>query len=108
MRPILAAALIAPLGAAATAQTMDITDYQAIQDVEVVTEADGQEVGEIEEVLVDGTGEVVAAVVEVDDGFLDLGDSDVVIQLDDLTWNGGEFTTSLTEGQMQSLPTWDD
>ncbi len=108
MDKLIAAALILPLGSAgALAQTMDVSGYRSIEDIDVVV-ASGETVGEIEKILIDGSGTPVAAVVEINDGFLNLGDTEVVVNLSDLTWEDGQYSTALTEGQIESLPVWDD
>lgn len=94
------------IGGAAAAQTMDISNLSSIDDADIMT-AEGDKVGEVEEILVDKSGTPVAAVIEVG-GFLDIGDEDVVIMLEDMTYEDGDFTTQLSEGQLESLPVWDD
>jgi len=101
--PILATLLI---GGSLSAQTMDITGFRSVDDADVMGQS-GDKIGEIEEILVDGSGNPVAAVIEVG-GFLDLGSDDVVIMLSDMTFENGAFRTAMTEGQLQSLPAWDD
>ncbi|WP_116087047.1 PRC-barrel domain-containing protein [Tropicimonas sp. IMCC34011] len=107
MKSIMIAALSLPLATAAMAQSADISGYTEIDDIDVIG-ADGEEVGEIENVLVDDSGVPVAYVVEINDGFLDLGDSDVVIGFDALTWENGHYTTTMTSGEVEALPVWDD
>lgn len=99
-----AAALM--LGTAASAQGMDVSTLSSIDDVNIIG-ADGNKIGEVEEVLVDDSGAAVAVVAEVG-GFLDMGDDDVVIMLDELTFADGEYSTQMTEEQLKELPTWND
>ncbi len=107
MRTITLSALSLILVAgAASAQTMDISSLTSIDDADVVN-ADGDKIGEIEEVLVDDSGTPVAAVVEVG-GILDIGDEDIVISLEDLSYEDGDYATTLTEEQLEELPEWDD
>lgn len=96
-----------PLAGAAVAQTANVSGYTNIDDV-VVIESDDSKVGEVESVLVDGSGMPVAVVVDVEDGFLDIGGSDVVVQMDDLTWENGRYKTTMTAEAMGELPKWDD
>ncbi|PYE80618.1 PRC-barrel domain-containing protein [Pseudoroseicyclus aestuarii] len=107
MKSLMIAALALPLAGAAAAQTADPSTYTQIENQNVLG-ADGTEVGEIEAVLVDGSGSPAAVVVEIDDGFLDLGDTEVIITLDALNWDGKDYTTSMTEADVENLPVWDD
>ena len=56
----------------------------------------GEEIGEVDEVLVDATAKPVAVAAEVG-GFLGLGEKDVVIGLDQLTQDGDHLKVSLTK-----------
>ena len=107
LKKAIIAALVLPLAGVAVAQTTDVSSYNDIDDVDVIG-SDGSKIGEVETVLVDDGGMPVAMVVEVNDGFLDLGDSDVVMLMDTLTWENGQYTTTMTSDEIQGLPTWDD
>lgn len=107
MRSLLIAALTLPLAGAAIGQTIEISGYSDVEDLDVVG-PDGERVGEVETALVDSSGTLAALVVEVDDGFLDLGDSDVVMMVDTLTWGNGQFTTTMTSAEVEGLPVWED
>jgi uncharacterized protein YrrD len=72
-----------------------------------VVGADGESIGEVEDVLIDSTGRVVAVSVEAG-GFLGMGDRDVIMQLDSLELQGDEFATTLTREEVEALPDWDD
>ena len=72
-----------------------------------VYNSDHDKIGEVEEILVDDSGSPVAAVIEAG-GFLDIGDEDIVVSLDELTFENGDYTTSMTEEELEELPTWDD
>ncbi|MFP7675708.1 PRC-barrel domain-containing protein [Marivita sp. S0852] len=104
MKRLIAAALALPLAGAAIAQT---SQYTEVDDIDVVG-ANGQLVGEIETILIDGSGMPAAMVVEVDDGFLDIGDTEVIVPMDALTWDNGRYTTTMTSEDMETLPVWDD
>ncbi len=68
--------------------------------------ADGQRVGEVEDVLVrDGTPAALA--VEVG-GFLGIGDETVVVPLGHLSAGSGFLTTDMTEDELEALPEWED
>lgn len=107
LKKALIAALVLPLAGMAAAQATDVSNYTDIDDVDVVG-SDGDKIGEVETVLVDDAGMPVALVVEVNNGFLDLGDSDVVMTMDALTWADGQYATTMTSDEIQGLPTWDD
>jgi PRC-barrel domain len=80
--------------------------YLELGDMNVVNPA-GEKIGEVEEVLMDTSGEVVAVAVEVG-GFLGIGDDDVIIQLDQLRLENNQLVTALTKEQIEALPKWDD
>lgn len=126
---IASAAMVAMLGApAASAQTtgaavpdisglVELEDMpiarlgvtvQEIEDMDVVG-PDGAEIGEVEEILVDATGTVVAVTVEVG-GFLGIGESEAVMMIDQLGLadDGDDLVSSLTREQIDALPEWDD
>ena len=94
------------MAGAASAQTMDVSSLHSIDDADIMG-ADGKKIGEIEEILVDDSGEPVAAVVEAG-GFLNIGDDDIVVSLEDLTFDNGDFTTPMTEEELKNLPKWED
>ena len=100
-----ALSLILMTGAAA-AQSVDMSNLYSVDDADVMG-PDGNKIGEIEEILVDVTGIPVAAVVEAG-GFLDIGDEDIVVSLEDLTFDAGNYSTLLTEEELEDLPEWDD
>jgi sporulation protein YlmC with PRC-barrel domain len=121
-----AAVLVFALPGAALAQDLDpqslreVDDDQTeityegrsvdeLEDMHVVA-GTGQKIGEIEEVLANAEDEIVAVVVEYDDGFLDLGEREVVMPVDQLQFGqeGGEVTTALTDTELESLQVWDD
>jgi len=66
---------------------------------------DGQDLGEVEEVLEDGTGQIRAVVLEFG-GILGFGDREVIIAVDQLRLAKDRFTTNLTEEQLTALPAW--
>ena len=77
-----------------------------IEDMELYG-AGGEQIGEVEDVLVDSSGEVAALVVETEE-FLGIGDDDVVVAIDQVQVVEGRLVTSLTEEQLEQLPEWDD
>jgi hypothetical protein len=66
----------------------------------------GDEVGEVEEVLVDGSGNPVGVSADVG-GFLGMGERHVVIGLDQLTNSGERLTVAMTKEQIEALPEFD-
>lgn len=77
-----------------------------IEDMNVYGTGD-EKIGEIEEVLIDTSGNIAAVAVE-SGGFLGIGDEEVVVMLDQLTLEGDRFSTSLTKDQLLALPRWKD
>ena len=69
--------------------------------------AGGKKIGEVDDVLVDASGTIVAVSVE-SGGFLGIGDEEVVVMLDQLTIEGDRLNTGLTKDQLLALPRWDD
>lgn len=76
-----------------------------LDDMDVVN-AQGDEIGEVEDVLMEG-GEIAGVAVEVG-GFLGIGDKTVVVPLDQLSLQGDDLVTNLTEEELEALPEWDD
>lgn len=72
----------------------------------VITDANGKRVGEVEEVIANNTGEIVGVTAEVG-GFLGMGEKEVLIPLEHLTVQNGQFRTKLTVDQLKALPSWD-
>src|SRR5690625_4979458 len=99
-------ALAGAMALPASAQT-DFQSLREINDIDVVSQ-DGEQIGEIEDVLIDETGKPVAVAVDLDTGFLDLGDDDVIVSIDDLTYENGRYITNLTADQVEALPRYDD
>lgn len=100
-----ALSLILMTGAAA-AQSVDTSNLYSVDDADLMG-PNGNKIGEVEEILVDVTGIPVAAVVEAG-GFLDIGDKDIIVSLEDMTFDSGNFSTLLTEDELKELPEWDD
>lgn len=121
----LAAAAVLLLPAAAVAQAVgssalrevddDRTDlvYQGLtvdqlEDLDVVR--DGEVIGEIEEVLANDQDEIVAVVVEYGGGFLDLGEREVVMPVEQLQFDGDarQAATTMGDDDLKALQVWDD
>jgi hypothetical protein len=120
--PLCAAAVLAfaPLVAAAQ-QTVDFTGYKEAEDDDMVVQPfnlsvdeiedmdvrdmGGEEIGEIEEVLTDGSGQPVAVSVEVG-GFLGIGEREVVLGLDELQLQDDDFVIDADKATIEGLPDW--
>lgn len=113
----LAAATALPAGAMAQAQgtaqgqqqaAAGATDYREVDDLRVVG-PDGKKIGEVENVLVDSRGQL-AFVVEFDDGFLGMGEREVIVPADRMTFDAQNrtYSSDLAEADLKSLQTWDD
>ena len=81
----------------------------SVQQMENATiyDAKGKPIGEVEEVIANNKGQIVAVTAEVGTYF-GLGDKEVLISITDLTPKNGQFVTDLTLEQVKALPTWDD
>jgi sporulation protein YlmC with PRC-barrel domain len=77
-----------------------------VEDMDIYS-ATGEEIGEVDEVLMNADGQIVALVAEVG-GFLGIGDKDVVLQLDQVQLQGDRLTVDMTKEQLEQLPDWDD
>jgi len=77
----------------------------AIEDMDLVG-PNGDEIGDVEEVLADASGQPSGIAAEVG-GFLGIGDKTVVIDLDQVRVENERLVTSLTKEQLEALPEWD-
>lgn len=69
--------------------------------------ASGEEIGEVEDVLANAAGEPVALVIETE-GFLGIGDEDVIVMLEDIEVVDDRLRVDMTEDELEALPKWDD
>lgn len=101
----LAAPLLACPLSGAVAQTAGAVPqaggYYKLDDMKVVSQT-GEEVGEVEDVLIDRSGRVNALAIDID-GF---GEGEVVISLEQLRLVDGRLVTQLTRDQLTALPKW--
>ncbi len=121
MRVLFTAASIVAL--AASAQAQQASDYteldtgdqivesfnlsiDAIEDMTVV-DANGDKVGEVDEVLGTSDGGPMALAVEVG-GFLGVGDHNAIIPLDQVKLENDQIQVDMSKDDIQNLPTWDD
>ena len=73
-----------------------------VEDLDVIG-ADGNAIGEVEDVLGDQNGQPQAIVVEVG-GFLGVGEKNVILMLNDVSLDMGKLRTKLTKEQIETLP----
>ena len=113
---------LAPLAAAAQ-QSLDVSGYKEAEDDDLVVQpfnlsvdqiedmdvktAAGEEVGDIEEVLTDTSGQPVAVSLEVG-GFLGIGEREVVVGLDQLQLADDDFVIDADKAMVEGLPDWKD
>ena len=67
----------------------------------------GEEIGEVDAVLVDASAKPVAITADVG-GFLGLGEKDVVIGVDQLAQDGDHLKVNLTKEQLGALEEFED
>ena len=85
-------------------QDLTVDDLRSME----VFDAAGEEIGEVDEVLGNAAGRILAVAVEMG-GFLDIGDKEVVIAIDQLELQqDGTLRTTLSREQVNELPTWKD
>lgn len=68
---------------------------------------DGTSIGEVDEVLENAAGQIVAVSLDVG-GFLGVGEKEVVVPISSLQLRGDRFVISLTKQQIEALPAWAD
>lgn len=101
----------------------EIRDLRSLEDIRVprlgisvgrlehmdIIGPDGEEIAEVDEILIDRSGNVVAVVAEYD-RFLGLGDREVVMDLRHLALQDDrdDLVTTMTQEELESLPEWDD
>lgn len=67
----------------------------------------GEKIGEVEDVLIDAAGRVVALAIEID-RVLGIGDYDLVVGLEHFRHVDGKLYTQLTREQLEAMPKWRD
>lgn len=89
---------------------MNVEQFQMtvdeLEDMDIYN-TEGEAVGEVEEVLGTGNGEATAFAVEVG-GFLDMGDTDVVIPFDQVTLEGDQLQVDVTKEEIEGMERWTD
>ena len=103
----------APSGAASALVEVDDDSLQVtpfgitvdqLEELDVVSPS-GDRIGDVEEVLADATGKIVAVVVEYG-GFLGVGEKEAVFQLKSLTLQDNKLVTKMTKAELEALPDW--
>ncbi len=94
------AAVVAPAGAAFPL-AKDIDRFIGKD----VYGAGGEEVGELNNVLLDSNGHVRAAVIEFG-GFLGIGEHKIAVPWNDIDVQGDRLTVNLTKDQVKAMPRW--
>ena len=79
-----------------------------LEDMDVVG-PDGEQIGEVEQVLIDRDDRIVAVAVEAG-GFLGIGDHEAILGIDQLALasDRDQLVISMTAEELRSLPEWDD
>ncbi|WP_439123606.1 PRC-barrel domain-containing protein [Marivita sp.] len=93
-------------GAAGPVETRDDTYLQSVEGMDVRT-AEGEKVGEVEEILIDAKGKSAGFLLEIG-GFFDFGDSDVSVPLETLVWDGSYYVSKMTAVQLEALQPFDE
>ena len=88
------------------ALTYENWSVEQLDDMDVVR--DGQKIGEIDEVLADSAGQIVAVVIDFEDDFLD--DREVILAIEQLKFGDDArvATVMLGDAELEGLPDWDD
>jgi PRC-barrel domain len=86
--------------------TFEGRTVEQLDDMDVVR--DGQKIGEIDEVLADSAGQIVAVVIDFEDDFLD--DREVILAIEQLKFGDDArvATVMLGDAELEGLPDWDD
>ena len=107
---------LAALTAPASAQTLSEVEDEsvmipslnlsvdAVEDMDVV-DANGTEIGEVDDVLMEG-GEITSIAVEIDGSGV-IVDKSVVMPIANLSVSGENLVTNMTKDQIDALPEWD-
>lgn len=77
-----------------------------LEEMRIIT-SDGETIGEVDEILLNAEGRIVAVSAEMG-GFLDIGDREVVLGLEQLTRDGNRLRVDMTARDIEALPTWQD
>ncbi len=83
----------------------DRAAYSEVDDMKVYS-VGGEQVGEIEEIIIDPQGSL-AYVLEIEEGFLGMRETEVIVPADRLMFQGDRFQSRMTEEELKSLQQWD-
>jgi hypothetical protein len=93
---------------------MELTDTSRWDDPEgyAIVRPEWVKVGDIEDVVLDRNGQMVGVLAEIG-GFLDIGDRDVMIPLDNIRFTSDAaskfaLVTNMTEAELEALPEVDE
>ena len=67
----------------------------------------GERIADVDSVLEDANGEPRAVIAEFG-GYFGIGDTEVIVTLDQLKPDGARLSTALTQDQLGALPAWSD
>ncbi|MEP3333296.1 PRC-barrel domain-containing protein [Sedimentitalea sp.] len=96
----------AEVGASGPVETRDDSYLMSADGIEVLSTS-GEEIGEVEEILVDADGSPAGILVEFDGVDL-FGDDDVAVPLKALVYDGRAYVSKMTEDQLLNLRPWDE
>jgi sporulation protein YlmC with PRC-barrel domain len=88
------------------AMTYEGRSIEELDDMDVVR--DGERIGEIEDVLANPDNQIVAVVLEYDEGFLGLNDPEVILPIDQIQFGENAASVTLSDAELRALPVWDD
>jgi hypothetical protein len=86
---------------------VDPTVYRDLDDMEVRVDGD-EEMGEVDEVLIDPSTKDIAVVVEVEEGLLDIGDVEKVVPLSALELDQDVFVVGISKDDVRELTDYED
>ena len=88
------------------AMTYEGRSIEELDDMDVVR--DGERIGEIEDVLANADNQIVAVVLEYDEGFLGLNDPEVILPIGQIQFDQNAASVTLSDAELRALPVWDD
>lgn len=78
---------------------------EELEEMDVAT-ADGDEIGEVEEVLGGADGEPIGLAIEAG-GFLGVGEQDIIVEFQDVVIHDDEIILDMTREEIEALTEWD-
>lgn len=101
------AAQDAEVGSAGPKDARDASYLRSVEDTDLLN-AEGDVIGEVEEILVNGDGAPAGVRVELDQSWFNLSDNDVSIPMEALHWENGQYVSKMTKEQLEKLRPWDE